>query len=141
MTRSMGGEGSDIIVDGAGKDTLTGGEGNDQFVFKKLEASANIITDFYPYDRLVLTELIDSLKYPDSTSFEDGRGRMKYKQDDVRGIETYKHTNGYLQLTGNSGGTIVYVDPDGINDDAGWHKLVGIENVSPRDFINYGLTL
>ncbi len=39
---------------------------------------------------------------------------MKYKQEDVRGIETHKHPNGYLQLTGNSGGTIVYVDLDGI---------------------------
>ncbi|MGL5872904.1 MAG: hypothetical protein ACRC2R_11140 [Xenococcaceae cyanobacterium] len=46
-----------------------------------------------------------------------------------------------MQLTGNFGGTMVYVDLDGIYGDEGWHKLVTIENVPPEDFINNRLTL
>jgi hypothetical protein len=135
------GAGNDIIVDGEGRDTLTGGKGSDDFVFKKLDASSNVIIDFErdkgynnPGDRLVLTELIDSLSYPDSTTFEDGY--MQY-MGTSQGVEKYLHSNGYLQLAGNSHATIVSVDSDGFNGKDGWHELVRIENISPANVMHF----
>jgi hypothetical protein len=124
------------LIGGGGKDTLTGGEGSNDFVFKKLETSIDIITDFQSYeDRLVLTELLDSLNYPDSTKFEDGK--MEYNWNSFE----YKHSNGYLKLVKDSNDTSVYIDPDGITGEKSWNKIIAIENSSPGDFINYGLVL
>jgi hypothetical protein len=127
------GIGNDLIVDGLGRDTLTGGKGIDDFVFKQLDTSNNVITDFNR-DYLVLTELLDSLSYPDSTTFEDGY--MQY-MGTSQGVEKYLHSNGYLQLAGNSHATIVSVDSDGFNGKDGWHELVRIENISPANVMQY----
>ncbi len=146
------GKNNDIIVDGAGRDTLTGGKGYDKFVFKKLEASANIITDFNRYaDRLVLTELMNGLdnyyltkidREQMEQAFINGVKIYNMEQSIVDGKEVYSHKYGYLKLVETSmGSTMVYVDPDGYTGDKGWHKLVEIDNIIPDNFYNHNLTL
>jgi hypothetical protein len=131
-----GGKGNDLLIGGMGIDTLTGGEGSNDFVFKKLETSIDVITDFQIYkDRLVLTELLDSLNYPNSTKFEDGK--MEYNWDSFE----YIHSNGYLKLVEDSNDTAVYIDPDGMTGEKSWNKIIAIENSSPGDFVNNSLVL
>jgi hypothetical protein len=75
------------------------------------------------------------LDYSDSTKFEDGK--MEYSWDSFE----YKHSNGYLKLEEDSNDTAVYVDSDGMSGEKSWNKIIGIENSSPGDFIDYDLVL
>ena len=68
-----GGLGNDILHAGAGADTLTGGSGNDIFVFSQAPTSAGQVTDFLPgHDVLDLRPLFASIGYQGTNPLADG---------------------------------------------------------------------
>jgi hypothetical protein len=67
-------------------------------------------------------------------------GSQEYKLNDSITIPSYFREKHFGDL-GYYDGEYINVDSDGIYGDRGWHKIVGIENVSPSDFIYDGLVL
>ena len=69
----VGTAGDDVITGGIGADTLSGGAGADQFVFTSLRDGVDTITDFQPAsDRIVLTQLLQSVGIASTTPIADG---------------------------------------------------------------------
>ncbi|MBW4611779.1 MAG: type I secretion C-terminal target domain-containing protein [Desmonostoc vinosum HA7617-LM4] len=64
---------SDRIIGLAGADKLTGREGNDQFVYTNISDRGDTITDFeIGKDKIVFTQLLDSLSYTGTNAIADG---------------------------------------------------------------------
>jgi uncharacterized protein len=70
----------DRIIGGLGSDTLTGGGGNDEFVYTSITDRGDFITDFSVGDKIVLTQLLDSLVpggYSGTNAIDDGYVRVR----------------------------------------------------------------
>lgn len=64
---------ADILTGFENRDTLTGGGGSDDFVYTSLLDGGDILTDFeVGSDRIVLTQLLDSVGYAGSDPIADG---------------------------------------------------------------------
>ncbi len=89
-TAVVGTAGDDIIVSGAGRRTLTGGGGNDWFVFTAGFAGGATITDLSPGDGIDLRAVLLNL-----------------------GItSTAPIAQGYLKCTASAAGAVISIDPD-----------------------------
>jgi hypothetical protein len=92
-----GTSGDDLITPGRGAKTLTGGNGNDQFIFNSQLDAGSTITDFTPgSDKIVLTQLLNSIVpsgYDRSNTLADGY---------------FKFVQG-----SNANHTTLQIDPDG----------------------------
>uniref|UniRef100_UPI0035C9641A choice-of-anchor Q domain-containing protein n=1 Tax=uncultured Nostoc sp. TaxID=340711 RepID=UPI0035C9641A len=113
----ISGAGNDILVGGAGNDTLTGGTGFDQFIYQAFSdkgTSGDTITDFNSsQDKLVLTNLFDSLGYGGSNPITDS----------------------YLRFVSSGVNTQVQIDRDGITSTQGFSLLVNLNNVSANSLV------
>nr|WP_244329378.1 Calx-beta domain-containing protein [Tolypothrix sp. PCC 7910] len=88
----LGQAGNDVLTGGFGSDKLTGGTGNDWFVFTALTDAGDTITDFeVGQDKIILTQLLSSIKYSGSNPITDG----------------------YIKFAASGKNTIVQIDPDG----------------------------
>ncbi|MFN6566016.1 ELWxxDGT repeat protein [Dendronalium sp. ChiSLP03b] len=115
-----GTDGSDRIMCGTGSKTITGGAGNDEFVYTSIREVGHRITDFtVGEDKIVLTRLLDSLVasgYNGSDAISDGYVRL------VQGS------------TANS--TIVQIDRDGTFGNAVFRPFIQLDNVTPQQMDN-----
>ncbi len=94
---------------GAGSDTLTGGLGQDQFVYTNLLDSGDIIKDFkVGEDQMVLSELMNNLGYGGNNPLADG----------------------YVRLVQGNSHTSVQIDSDGQAGNEIFRQLATLENVS-----------
>lgn len=89
-TAVTGTAGDDIIISGAGRRTLSGGGGNDQFVFVAGFAGGVTITDLSAGDTINLKAVLQSL----GISASDPIGQ------------------GYLKCSASVGGVVISIDPD-----------------------------
>jgi VCBS repeat-containing protein len=133
-----GGSGADTIVGGAGNDflaggfggivgsvvqgdTLTGGLGNDRFVFIDVRDRGDTITDFESGDRIQLSDI-------DANS--DAAGDQGFT---FGGTEATAHGVWYEHIDGN---TLVYADTDGNAGTAEfWVTLEGTHTLDAPDFL------
>jgi Ca2+-binding RTX toxin-like protein len=113
----LGGDGNDILVGGSGDDILTGGLGNDQFVYQAFTDRGTVgdtITDFNTtQDKLVLTDLFQSVGYSGSNPIGDGY--LRFTQVIANGV-----TN-----------TQVQIDQDGLTGGSNFTTLATLNNVNP----------
>ncbi|MEO0933663.1 MAG: calcium-binding protein, partial [Cyanobacteria bacterium J06641_2] len=97
----FGGDGDDSIIGGLGNesfvpdslgkingtpgsDILTGGNGNDAFIYNNIADSGDLITDFtVGNDKIVVTELMQSLGYAGSDPITDGFLGFKQASDSL----------------------------------------------------------
>jgi predicted extracellular nuclease len=89
-TAVMGTAGDDIIYSGAGRRTLTGGGGNDQFVFTAGFAGGATLTDLGVGDTINLKAVLLNLGISSSNPIGQG----------------------YLKCTASVGGVLISIDPD-----------------------------
>jgi Ca2+-binding RTX toxin-like protein len=100
---------NDQIIGFQSADILTGGGGNDDFVYTSLMDAGDRITDFeVGRDRLVLTELLDSIGYQGTDAILDK----------------------YVALTSAGSGTRVEIDADGPLGNGEFRPLILVENVT-----------
>ncbi|HEY9694355.1 MAG TPA: lamin tail domain-containing protein [Oculatellaceae cyanobacterium] len=100
---------SERIVGFEGHDLITGGGGRDEFIYKSFRDVGDRITDFeIGIDKIVLTELLDSLGYSGSDPFADG----------------------YIQLEQRGFGTSIQIDPDGSIGQGIFRPFIAVENTS-----------
>ncbi|MDB9343550.1 type I secretion C-terminal target domain-containing protein [Nodularia spumigena CS-586/05] len=115
----LGGKGDDVIVGGVGADLITGGEGNNSFVYTSLRDIGDRITDFNVNDdKIVFTELLDSLGYSGASAIADG----------------------YVRWVQGASGTSVQIDSDGSNGPGIFQPFILLENLSantlsPNNFV------
>jgi hypothetical protein len=107
----VGGSGADTLHASQGPDLLTGGGGDDTFVYAGLPWSAGSITDFaIAADRLDLSGIFEAAGYRGSDPVAEGR--MRFDSD-------------------GAGGTRLYFDHDAL-DGGDWPFLITtLRNVSP----------
>jgi uncharacterized repeat protein (TIGR01451 family) len=106
-----GTSGRDIITGFQGRDRLIGGAGDDDFVYTNMADAWDRITDFeVDSDRIVLTQLLDSLGYSGINPIDEG----------------------YIKFQSRGNGTMVQIDPDG-DGSARARSLVYVENVALTD--------
>ena len=109
-----GNDGDNKIMGLGGRDTLTSGEGEDQFVYISMRDASDIITDFeVGSDKIVLTELFNSIGYSGSNPINDG----------------------YVSFGSQGENTVLLIDVDG----AGGRRastLLTVENVNLDLFNN-----
>ena len=103
---------NDRIVGGAGAKTITGGLGNDEFVYTNLRDVGQRIADFtVGEDKIVLTQLLSSIGYQGANPINDG----------------------YVQFiqgsTANS--TVLQIDRDGPTGSAIFRNFLQLDNVTP----------
>ncbi|MCM0593810.1 MAG: CARDB domain-containing protein [Gloeotrichia echinulata DEX184] len=103
---------NDRIVGGAGAKTITGGLGNDEFVYTNLRDVGQRIADFtVGEDKIVLTQLLSSIGYQGTNPINDG----------------------YVQFiqgsTANS--TVLQIDRDGPTGSAIFRNFLQLDNVTP----------
>ena len=89
-TAVVGTAGDDIIYSGAGRRTLTGGGGNDQFVFTAGFAGGATLTDLGAGDTINLKAVLQNLGISSSNPIGQG----------------------YLKCTASVGGVLISIDPD-----------------------------
>jgi predicted extracellular nuclease/2',3'-cyclic-nucleotide 2'-phosphodiesterase (5'-nucleotidase family) len=105
----VGTTGDDVLVGFQGRDTLTGLGGNDFFVYVSLSDRSDTITDFtVGSDKIVLTQLLNSLNYTGSNPIADG----------------------YITFTGRGSSTVLNIDTDGFGTAASPLSLALINNVA-----------
>ncbi len=104
--------GNDILVGGAGGDVLTGGMGKDWFVYTNFRDIGDTIKDFeLGNDKIVLTDLFDSLGYGGSNPLADG----------------------YVKWVQGSNGTNIQIDPDGAAGSGIYRPFITLENVAANN--------
>lgn len=104
-----GNDGADRLVGLQSRDILTGGGGNDQFVYTSFVDAGDIIKDFeVGSDKIVLTELLDSLGYFGSDAIADG----------------------YVEFGARGSDTLVQLDPDGSSGSGSSRPFILVENVT-----------
>ncbi|MCM0590374.1 MAG: Calx-beta domain-containing protein [Gloeotrichia echinulata DEX184] len=108
---------NDRIVGGAGAKTITGGLGNDEFVYTNLRDVGQRIADFtVGEDKIVLTQLLSSIGYQGANPINDG----------------------YVQFiqgsTANS--TVLQIDRDGPTGSAIFRNFLQLDNVTPTQINN-----
>ncbi len=104
-----GNDGADRLVGLQSRDILTGGGGNDQFVYTSFVDAGDVITDFeVGSDKIVLTELLDSLGYFGSDAIADG----------------------YIEFGARGSDTLVQLDPDGSSGSGSSRPFILVENVT-----------
>lgn len=105
----VGGAGHDTITGLGGRDLLTGGGGDDHFVYTSMADVGDRIADFQPgADRIVVTQLLASLRYSGSNPVADGT----------------------LSLASLSGRTYAMVDVDGSAGPGAARALVELVGVT-----------
>jgi hypothetical protein len=107
--------GNDVITATPGAKTLTGGAGNDQFVYNSIRDAGTTISDFtVGSDRIVLTNLLDSLvggNY-NGNAIDDGYVRV-------------------VQGSGNTASSsFIEIDRDGTSGAAIFRPFIQVENIS-----------
>ena len=115
----VGTVGSDYITGLAGAKTLTGGQGNDSFVFTNMRDVGQRIADFtVGEDKLVFTQLFSSLGYKGSNPIADGYIK-------------------FVQGTGaNSAHTFLQIDRDGLTGSAVARNFLQVDNITPTQLNN-----
>ena len=115
----VGTVGSDYITGLAGAKTLTGGQGNDSFVFTNMRDVGQRIADFtVGEDKLVFTQLFSSLGYTGSNPIADSYIK-------------------FVQGTGaNSAHTFLQIDRDGLTGSAIARNFLQVDNITPTQLNN-----
>ncbi len=108
---------NDRIVGGAGAKTITGGLGNDEFVYTNLRDVGQRIADFtVGEDKIVLTQLLSSIGYQGTNPINDG----------------------YVQFiqgsTANS--TVLQIDRDSPTGSGIFRNFLQLDNVAPSQINN-----
>ncbi|MBE9036817.1 choice-of-anchor Q domain-containing protein [aff. Roholtiella sp. LEGE 12411] len=104
---------SDRILSSPGADKLTGGNGNDQFVYSNITHRGDTITDFQiGKDKIVLTELLDELL------------DKNYTGNAI--------ADGYVKVTQGSSAKnfAVQIDADGPNDDSSFKSFLTVNTTN-----------
>ena len=105
---------NDVIIGFQGRDIITGGEGEDQFVYINMRDAGDIITDFeVGSDKIVLTELFNSIGYSGSSPINDG----------------------YVSFSSQGENTVLLIDADGTGGRRA-SNLLKVENVNIDLFNN-----
>jgi hypothetical protein len=118
-TPIVGTAGSEYIIGGPGAKTLTGGAGNDFFVFTDLRDVGQRITDFtVGTDKIVLTQLISSINYIGTDPIADQYMRF------VAGTGS------------NTGSTFLQIDRDGILGSAIFKNFLQVDNITTTQLNN-----
>lgn len=105
---------NDVIIGFQGRDIITGGEGEDQFVYINMRDTGDIITDFeVGSDKIVLTELFNSIGYSGSSPIDDG----------------------YVSFSSQGENTVLLIDADGTGGRRA-SNLLKVENVNIDLFNN-----
>ena len=105
---------NDVIIGFQGRDIITGGEGEDQFVYINMRDRGDIITDFeVGSDKIVLTELFNSIGYSGSSPINDG----------------------YVSFSSQGENTVLLIDEDGTGGLRA-SNLLKVENVNIDLFNN-----
>ncbi|MDJ0661295.1 MAG: hypothetical protein QNJ42_17665, partial [Crocosphaera sp.] len=100
---------SDRIIGGFSADIITGGTGEDIFVYENIRDAGDIIKDFeIGQDKIDLTIVLETFGYTGNNPLEDG----------------------YVVLGEYSQGTIVYLDSDGIGGNSP-RPYIQVETVTP----------
>ena len=117
----VGTAGSDYIIGGPGAKTITGGAGNDLFVFTDLRDVGQRITDFtVGVDKIVLTKLVSSMNYNGTNPIAD-----KY----IR----------FVAGTGsNIGSTFLQIDRDGTSGSSIFKNFLQVDNITTTQLNNVG---
>lgn len=115
----VGTVGSDYITGLAGAKTLTGGGGNDSFVFTNMRDVGQRIADFtVGEDKLIFTQLFSSLGYTGSNPIADSYIK-------------------FVQGTGaNSAHTFLQIDRDGLTGSAIARNFLQVDNITPTQLNN-----
>jgi Ca2+-binding RTX toxin-like protein len=104
----IGGMGNDTITGFQNRDSLTGGGGSDHFVYTSVVDRIDTISDFeVNTDKIVLTEVLESLNYQGNNAIADG----------------------YVVFATAGTNTMVQIDPDGVGI-ARPRDFILVENVS-----------
>jgi uncharacterized delta-60 repeat protein len=118
-TPIVGTAASDYITGGPGAKTITGGAGNDFFVFTDLRDVGQRITDFtVGTDKIVLTQLIGSISYSGANPIADQYMRF------VAGTGS------------NTGSTFLQIDRDGILGSAIFKNFLQVDNITATQLNN-----
>ncbi|PZV26539.1 MAG: hypothetical protein DCF12_09300, partial [Snowella sp.] len=115
----VGTAGPDYLTGGIGAKTLTGGGGNDSFVFTNMRDVGQRIADFtVGEDKLVFAQLFSSLGYTGSDPIADGYIK-------------------FIQGTGlNSAHTFLQIDRDGLTGSAIARNFLQVDNITPTQLNN-----
>ena len=108
----MGDSADNIITGFQGRDMLTGNGGADKFVYTDIRDAGDIITDFeLGSDKIVLTQLLDSLGYTGSDAIGDG----------------------YVSFGSSRGDALVQIDQDGMGSGFISRPLVLLQGVTEEN--------
>ncbi|MFM6071810.1 MAG: cadherin domain-containing protein, partial [Dolichospermum sp.] len=115
----VGTAGSDYIIGGPGAKTVTGGAGNDFFVFTDLRDVGQRITDFkVGEDKIVFTKLLSSISYNGTNPIADQYIR-------------------FVAGTGiNANSTFLQIDRDGISGSAIFKNFLQVDNITTTQLNN-----
>lgn len=110
---------NDSITGNPGAKTLTGGAGNDRFIYNSIKDAGHTISDFtVGQDKIVLTQLLSSLGYSGTNALADG----------------------YVQIVPGSSSTttssILQIDRDGPLGAAIFRPFIQIDNISATTMNN-----
>ncbi|BAZ85064.1 cadherin [Dolichospermum compactum NIES-806] len=115
----VGTAGSDYIIGGPGAKTISGGLGNDFFVFTNLRDVGQRITDFtMGEDKIVLTQLLSSINYNGADPIADQYMRF------VAGTGS------------NTGSTFLQIDRDGISGSSIFKNFLQVDNITTTQLNN-----
>ena len=104
-----------VLIGLQGRDILTGGGGNDEFVYTNIFDGGDIITDFeVGSDKIVVTSLLESLGYAGTDPLGDG----------------------YIRSFGLGSNTLLQVDLDGNAGPARGFSLALVQNVTEAELNN-----
>jgi hypothetical protein len=118
-TPIVGTAAADYIIGGPGAKTISGGLGNDFFVFTDLRDVGQRITDFtVGTDKIVLTQLLSNINYNGAAPIADQYMRF------VAGTGS------------NTGSTFLQIDRDGISGSAIFKNFLQVDNITPTQLNN-----
>jgi hypothetical protein len=107
---------NDSITGNSGAKTLTGGAGNDRFIYNSIKDAGHTISDFtIGQDKIVLTNLLSSLGYSGTNPIGD-----------------------YVQIVqgSSSNNCILQIDRDGLGGTAIFRPFIEIDNISAATMSN-----
>ncbi|QSV59505.1 MAG: hypothetical protein HEQ29_15085 [Dolichospermum sp. LBC05a] len=118
-TPIVGTAAADYIIGGPGAKTISGGLGNDFFVFNDLRDVGQRITDFtVGTDKIVLTQLLSNINYNGADPIADQYMRF------VAGTGS------------NIGSTFLQIDRDGISGSAIFKNFLQVDNITTTQLNN-----